>query len=139
VIYDSEKDVVLKHANFKTAPKDGVNVQRADYIADRLIRFCKGYTFDIMAIEEYAFSRPTNLSRLGEVVGIVKLRMWEAGYGVDWTPIIGTAAKKFATGSGKADKAMMVAAAQPWIDTTSDDVADALAVARLAADHAQAA
>lgn len=128
---------LLRAANFRTAPGDGCDTVRADYIATCIVALLDDFPVDCIAIENYAHSRPTNQNRLGELGGVVKLRLWEAGYDPDAIVLVApSSAKLFATGSGRASKADMMAAAAPWLAghrfEKVNDVADAVHIARYA-------
>lgn len=132
-------------ANFKTTPQDGTDVERAVIIATGLVLWLTGHNTRklIVAVEDYAHSKNTNVSRLGELGGIVKLQLWTA-IGVHPGSIVransGTV-KKFATGNGHASKEQMVEAAEPYVEdfpvrlTMCDDVCDGVHIARWTREH----
>jgi len=57
---------------------------------------------DIIGIEDYAFSAQGMVYKIGENTGLLKYKMWLAGY--DFEPVSNTKPKKLATGRGNADK-----------------------------------
>lgn len=131
-------------ANFKTSPADGADVERGEKIASELRDWIEENGLpDRIGIEDYAHSKATNVSRLGELGGCVKRMLW-LDLGRDPRAVIkmpSSTVKKFATGNGRASKDEMIAAAAPYLEdfpfllATCEDVCDSLHVARWTRDY----
>lgn len=131
-------------ARFTTTPADGADVERGEKIACELQDWLElNGVPDRIGIEDYAHSKATNVSRLGELGGCVKRMLW-LELGRDPRAVIkmpSSTVKKFATGNGRASKEDMVVAAAPYLEdfpfllATCEDVCDSLHVARWTRDH----
>lgn len=130
----------------RTAPKDGSHIERASYISSHIVEIYNKYRPQLIVIEEYAYSRYTHMSTLGELGGIVKYELWGAsGVPNCWITIGSTACKKHTTGSGGASKQDMIEAMAEYFPDKyrslmwDDNVADAMALARMGIDKYGAA
>lgn len=90
---------------------------------------------DVLAFEDAALGSPGRRALVvaGEIQGVIKLLAGELG--MEYVAFANTAIKKFATGSGGAKKAAMMAAARerwPNVKLVDDNHADALWVMQLA-------
>lgn len=120
--------------NPHTAPKDGDDLDRIRMIVDDLLPWIDEHRPHLVVIERYALSRFTGQSRLGELGGIVRWELANAGY--RWTTVVNNTVKLHAAGTGKASKEHMLEAARSiWPECPNHDVADALHCARWAYDH----
>ncbi len=83
----------------------------------------------LIVIEGYSFAqRNSNAHSLGELGGVVKTALYEAG--MDWAIVPPTVRAKFATGRGNASKAEVVSAVSArtgitWTGKGADDKCDA--------------
>lgn len=96
---------------------------RLAVIETAVVQECTGA--DLVIIEGYAQGSPYRAHALGEVGGVVRLALWRAG--IEWLAVPPTRLKKYASGNGKADKAVMLAAARERLGYRgwSHDEADA--------------
>jgi Holliday junction resolvasome RuvABC endonuclease subunit len=149
-VLQASDQAVVHLESICTTPQDGGRIERDDFIADRIGEIVKEFGPHLIVIEEYAFSRPTMVSALGELGGLVKRELWRVtGIPECWMTITSTACKKYITGSAapKGGKERMVAAAQPFIRQfhqhhiidpawyKDDNIADAIGLARMGIDH----
>lgn len=120
-------------------PRKWTGVPRLMFLRDHLlswIRQCRPRP-KVVVMEGYSMAaRAGRLADLGELGGVLKVALWDAGYREeDGTLVVVPPAqlKKFATGRGNADKAAVVSAVvRRWrVDVNTDDEADAYALARL--------
>lgn len=71
-------------------------------------------------LEGYAFARPNQAHQLGELGGVVRYRLWDAG--VPYTDVAPAALKKFATSKGNAKKPdMLDASRRAGYEGSNDD------------------
>jgi Holliday junction resolvasome RuvABC endonuclease subunit len=77
-------------------------------------------------VEGYSFASKFNREALGELGGVVRVALWEAG--VQYVEVPPTTLKMYATGKGNATKTAMVVAARERLGMSEldDNVADAL-------------
>lgn len=89
----------------------------------------------LVAIEGYAFGRPNQAAHLGELGGVVRLALHEAG--ISYVDIPPASAKKYATGRGNATKPDMRMALfqRAGIDERDDNAVDAWWLRAMALDH----
>lgn len=116
-----------------TGTKDGTDQDRHRYIADEILLAVLDNKPHRIAIEDYirrGMKNFNNVVRLAELGGVVKLRLWEAGF--QWVTYTPTEVKLFATGKGNASKVDMVFAAKKIISLPDNNVADGLHIARYA-------
>lgn len=84
-----------------------------------------------LAMEGYAFNATSQHFSLGEIGGVIKLLAFDLNVSV--TVVTPVALKKFATGSPRADKEQMIAAAQRLsVRPRDDNQADAYFLSRVA-------
>lgn len=90
----------------------------------------------IVAIEGYAMGSKTRPQMAGELGGHLRLLLWQAG--IPYIVVPPTTLKKYVLGKGNAAKELMLKEVfRKWgYDTTSNDRADAYALARIAAEFA---
>lgn len=88
---------------------------------------------DLVVVEDYSLASPGRLSlvRLGEVGGVVRMRLFELGIPTAFVPP--SSVKRFATGNGNATKAQMITAAieRGARGSLNDDEADAFHLRRM--------
>lgn len=112
---------------------DEVREDRIDRIADRVLSLALEFTPEIVAIEDYAFSKPQNATLLGEVGGTVKNRLHRRD--IPFVKVQPMKLKAYA-GHGSYTKEQMVAAAQQHDASIVDhNVADAFWAAKWAWDQ----
>lgn len=87
----------------------------------------------LVAIEGYAFGAPQGMAALGELGGVIRTAIHEAG--ADYVDIAPATLKMFALGVGRGSKTDVVVAARDRLgyQGTSDDEADALWLRAIAA------
>lgn len=135
-VWDSDKDVLVAHGNIRTKAKDDLS-DRLSQVAKRVAGVRHGVWWD-ESLNQIAYAEQpihnrlhsaTTTLRIGMVHGAVRAKLWDLfGDSVTEVPI-GTV-KKVATGSGKADKEQMIAAAKDrWGIKLTSDEADAAFVA----------
>ena len=109
-------------------------VRRLAEIRDAIILNVKAYRPDLIAVEGYAYGRPNGMAALGELGGVVRLAIHEAG--ARWVNVPPSSVKKYATGTGNAKKEAVLAAAIRRLGYagSSTDEADALWLAHIAAE-----
>lgn len=102
---------------------DTYGVERLIYIREEIKAICKDA--DMVVIENYAFSKGDKAHQIGELGGVLRVMLTEAG--IKWIEVAPSAVKKFATGKGMAKKeAMAVAAYKRWgKEFTTNDECDA--------------
>lgn len=89
----------------------------------------------LVVIEDYAYSRANQAHQIGELHGVIRLALHEAG--VPMALVAPTARAKYATGSGRAGKSEVLAAAirRLGYEGHDDNEADALWLRTMALDH----
>lgn len=76
----------------------------------------------LVVLEGYDYGASHSREMAGEIAGVIKDVLYEAGYGERWCVVPPTSLKTFATGSHKASKAEMIAAAaERWGRKFRDD------------------
>ena len=90
----------------------------------------------LVAIEGYAMGSKTRPQMAGELGGHLRLLLWQAG--IPYIVVPPTSLKKYVLGKGNAAKELVLKEVfKRWgYDTTSNDRADAYALARIAAEFA---
>ena len=79
--------------------------ERYDNIAEFFINKIPTKEIPNIYIEDYSFGSVGKVFHIAENTGLLKYKLWEVGY--KFTTVPPTVIKKFATGKGNADKAMM--------------------------------
>lgn len=116
-----------------TSLKDGDDQDRILMIIETILPWVLDQDPDLVIIERYALSRYTNQSRLGELGGVIRWELTKSGY--PWVSVVAGSVKLHATGSGRADKKLMLASARDfWEECPNHDVADAFHLARWGLD-----
>ena len=127
-------ELIERCSHAATTPEFGEPMARIHFIWSEIDVMLRRGVPDIVVIEDYAWSRTTNGPTLGELGGVVRYQLWLRG--IPWLTAPSTTIKKFATGSGRASKDEMVAAALPyWSDISCHDEADAVHLARWGSAH----
>lgn len=108
-------------------------VKRLRWIRDNVLDLAKGA--DLVVIEGYAFARPNQAHQIGELGGVIRLALADAG--LRWVEVAPSSLKKFATGKGNAKKEDVLGAAIRKLryDRNSFDEADALFLLQMARTH----
>jgi Holliday junction resolvasome RuvABC endonuclease subunit len=100
---------------------------RLAYIRDAVVELaCYDPTVTLVVLEGYSFaSKGRSLVDLGELGGVVRLALWERG--IPFADVAPQTMKKFATGSGGADKGQIIVKCvrRLDIDPGDDNQADA--------------
>jgi crossover junction endodeoxyribonuclease RuvC len=75
-------------------------VERLIYIYSNILTLCRDAA--LVTIEGYAHNRQNQAHQMGELGGVLRVALTEAG--IKWVSVAPTALKKFATGKGNANK-----------------------------------
>lgn len=130
-IFNLDGDLIQQE-NFKP---EGVEGKRLKTIQDKLVATYNYYGIKHIAFEGYSYhSGSKNLTKLAELGGIIKCFCAT----VNKEPIIFSpmSVKKYATGTGKAEKDLILKAVyKRWnFDTDDNNIADAFVIGQLALD-----
>ncbi len=111
-----------------------LGVNRLISLRDRLVGLLDD-PVDLVVLEGYAFGRPHHACHLGELGGVIRVTLHEAG--VPWAVIPPASLKLYATGRGNASKEEMLVAAVRRLgyQGSSNDEADALWLRAMALDQ----
>jgi crossover junction endodeoxyribonuclease RuvC len=114
-------------------PKNFFGVKRLRWIRDQVLELARGA--DLVVIEGYAFARPNQAHQIGELGGVIRLALSDAG--LRWVEIAPASLKKFAAGKGNAKKEEVFAAAIRKLRYAGNsfDEADALFLLQMARTH----
>jgi len=114
-------------------PKGRTGERRLSFIRDRVLGWAE-VTGGLVAIEGYAYARANQAHQIGELGGVVRLALHDAG--VEFIEVAPSSVKKYATGKGNANKnAMLVAAGKRLgYGGDSNDEADAAWLCALVLD-----
>ena len=128
LIKENEKD---EYFEIRTKPEDFQDdIERSDYIAREIIEHIKGIDITFIALEDYfSGKQPMSVIKLATLGTVVRIRLMDAGY--SFMPFVTSQIKKFETGSGVAPKDNMLKSVfkRHGLDTTSNNIADACAIA----------
>lgn len=135
-------DLSLAHTGFATSdgrvgvlepPKGCIGMPRLKWVLDSAWNLAEHA--DLVVLEGYAFARPQFAHQLGELGGIVRFTLWEAG--VRYVDIQPKSMKMFATDNGNAGKSDVLVAAVKKLsyDGADDNEADALWLLEMARAH----
>jgi Holliday junction resolvasome RuvABC endonuclease subunit len=116
----------------RTKKFDGM--PRLEWMREAILLECEGA--DVVAVEGYAYgARHSQAHKLGELGGVVRLALFEAG--IPYVDIPPTCLKKYATGAGNAKKDAVLANAirRLGYEGSSHDEADALWLRAMAMEH----
>lgn len=100
--------VALESGTFTIRPKC-FGAERLAFIEDRIAEVVSDNGITLVAMEGYAFGRPNQAHQVGELGGVVRLKLWRMG--VPFVVIPPASLKKYATGKGNANKDAMLEAA----------------------------
>ncbi len=85
------------------------DVERLHFISNEIIRICDLLEVECVGIEGYSFSsKNSHAHSIGELGGVVRLRLWENN--IPFVEIPPTCRAKFATGKGNASKGEVISA-----------------------------
>jgi crossover junction endodeoxyribonuclease RuvC len=114
-------------------PKGWAGMTRLKWILDSVWNLTE--KADLVVIENYAFDRPNQAHQIGELGGIIRFTLWEAGK--LYVEIAPSSMKKFATGTGNAskDEVLVAAVKKLGYQGFSKDQADALWLLEMALAH----
>lgn len=105
---------------------------RLDYLEETIMNLVTDLNPSGVAIEDYAMGAKGRVFNIGELGGVIRLAVYRAG--IPMIEVPPTVLKKFVTGKGNANKTAMVKkVSQLWFDTDNDNVADAVALSKVAA------
>lgn len=124
VVFNGKR--VLHESLIRTTNAD-VDEVRIAMVARAVVRVWKEYKPIYTGIENYAYSRPQQMARLGELSGVVKNKLWRLE--APWYPVNNKTARKTLCGNGNATKAQVVEAAQTFVNSNDENIADAFAIA----------
>jgi crossover junction endodeoxyribonuclease RuvC len=127
IVLDGDTVVCRKVINFPEVE----GYKRLQLIAREFMRLVRMNTPRHIFIEQQIFGGKFNHAVQGQISALLRMSLFE--YGEPWYDVTPTTLKKWATGSGKADKKQMKSAvlAKWGFDSKSDDEVDAYAIARL--------
>lgn len=100
-------------------------IERLDEISGLVLKAGAAEPDMLVVVEGYTFARAHRLAELGELGGVVRYRLWDAGVRyIDVSPAV---VKKYATGKGNAPKPAVLSAAvkRSGIEFATDDESDA--------------
>lgn len=119
----------------KPPRSDGSGTRRLAWFRHQIVQACNFYRPDVAVLEGYAFARPNQAHQLGELGGVVRLALHDLG--IPYVDIAPASLKKYAVGKGNAKKEEVLAAAIRRLDYegANHNVADALWLRQMAADH----
>lgn len=100
------KNPLPSNIRFIPHPKYTTEIERFSNIANEFYKFIGYYKPDRIGIEGYSMGSRGMVFNIGENTAVLKYRLYEGGY--NFISIAPTTIKKFATGSGRADKKKMV-------------------------------
>lgn len=107
--------------------------ERLQSIRNRVLELARGA--DVVLVEGYAFGRANQAHQMGELGGVVRLALYEAG--LPFVEVPPSLLKSYATGRGNAGKADVLVAAVKRLgyEGANDNEADAFWLLHMAADH----
>lgn len=97
--FSNNRIIGVKHSNYTSEQ------ERYDQIAEFFLNKIPTNQVPQIFIEDYSFGSKGKVFHIAENCGILKHKLYEAGY--KYSVIAPTAVKKFATGKGNADKEAM--------------------------------
>lgn len=114
-------------------PPELSGVERLQWIRDNVLRLARGDA--VVVIEGYSFGSGHKAHNIGELGGVVRVALHEAGHTVVVIPP--TSRAKYATGKGNAPKEQVLAEAIRRLGYTGHDhnVSDAMWLLAMAADQ----
>lgn len=77
-------------------------MKRLRWIRDNVLGFVDDYRADLVVLEGYAYARANQAHQIGELGGVLRLALFEAG--VRYIELAPSVVKKLATGKGNAGK-----------------------------------
>lgn len=94
-----------------------------------------GMAADLVVLEGYAFGRPNQAAHLGELGGVIRLALHDAG--IPYVDVPPSNVKKYATGKGNAPKpdVRMEVFKRHGRDIANDNECDAFVLRAMALDH----
>lgn len=109
-----------------TLPTRLLGEARLSWIRDQVLELEHDHQAELIAIEGYAYGRPNQAHQVGELGGVVRCALHDAGIAFVEVPPL--TVKKYATGNGGAGKDEVLAEAIRRLDYqgSSKDEADAL-------------
>ena len=110
-------------------------VARLRWIRDAVLEHCAGA--DLVVVEGYAYARMNQAYQLGELGGVIRVALVEAGF--PWVEVAPSSRALFAAGKGNAAKELVLAEAIRKLDYqgSSTDEADALWLRQMALEWYQ--
>jgi len=108
-------------------------VERLSYIKKQLTAIIQVWApIDVIILENYSFgAKGRAVFQIGELGGVIRVILYESG--IPWYVAAPMTVKKFASGSGKGDKQLMLKSVfTKWkFDTNDHNLADAFAMAKI--------
>lgn len=103
--------------------------ERLIFIREKVVESCRGA--ELVCLENYAFGRPNQAHQVGELGGVVRVALHEAG--IKYVEVTPNQLKKFATGKGGAKKEeVMLGVYKKWQkEFPSNDETDAFVLAKI--------
>lgn len=122
-----------EYFEINTKPEDfGNDIERADYIASKIVDSIKNENITFIAMEDYFTGKqPQSVIKLATLGTVVRMRLLDAGY--SYMTFAVSQIKKFETGKGVAPKDNMLKSVYKRhnLDTASNNIADACAIAHV--------
>jgi len=118
-------------------PSDLRSTPRMQYLREALAHTLEPYpTADGAAMEGQSYGSDGQLDQLGRIGGIVEVLLADL-YGQPPLVVPPAVLKKFVTGSGQADKSLMMRATKVYwdLEVAQDDMCDAHGLARIAEEY----
>ena len=104
-----------------------VGTERLAHIRDRVLDLETESGCGLVAIEGYAYARPNQAHQIGELGGVIRTALHDAG--IEWVTVAPSSIKQYATGKGNANKDLVRDAARDVFGLAagvSSDVCDAV-------------
>lgn len=107
-------------------PAERRGPERLSWIRDQILELEHDHHTDLIVIEGYAYGRPNQAHQVGELGGVIRTALYDAG--IPYLEVTPATVKQYATGKGNASKNLMLVAAGRRLGYPgeSNDEADAL-------------
>lgn len=123
----------FKSETICTLPKMGSSITRVRYIRDRIMALALMYNPAMIAIEGYAMGSKWGANQAGELGGVIRARLHDAGY--PYVEVSPSSLKKFACGpkAGRDKIHVVLAVMAKWkVKIANHNVCDAFVLAKVA-------
>ena len=128
-----DKDYNIKHSETLSVPQKGV--ERLYHLKTMFKTSLDSFNIKFCCIEAPALKAEGRLFNIGELNGIIKLILYKKG--INFITPAPSQLKKYATGSGKGNKSIIILDVYKNFneEIRNDDIADAYVLARIARDY----